>query len=170
MFPRFPKRSPIWIATIAIFFSSVCTPYLFYWVFLLTWNRLIPVGIAIFRYLMVCHAVVCHNFGGERRIWRVLNSFILGFCLFGGAIASATRTSSFSYLRCTNREEIFRRTQLTDFYEPLEVGGIEFSGPIWSPNRLFHNTTLHVFAFLVPLLYGAVFVFRMKNAVTVSGS
>ena len=136
--------------------AEACTGFVFYSLFFMTWNRLIPVGIAIFRYLMVCHAVRCHNFGGERRIWQVLNSFILGLCLTGGAVTTITRSSSFGYLRCIGREEAFQRPQLTDFYTPLQAGGIEFSGPLWTPIRLFYNTTLHVFAFLVPLLYGAV--------------
>ena len=149
--------------------TEACTGFVFYLMFMLTWNRLIPVVIAIFRYLMVCHAVRCHNFGGERRVWQVLNSFILGLCLTGGVIVSITRSSSFGYLRCIGREETFRRPPLTHFYQPLQPGGVEFSGPFWTPTRLFVNTTFLAFVFLVPLLYGAVFIYRMNKAATVSG-
>ena len=32
------------------------------------WNRLVPVAIAGFRYVMVCHAVFVHNHGGEKAV------------------------------------------------------------------------------------------------------
>ena len=150
--------------------AEACNVFTFYCIFLLTWNRLIPVAIATYRYLMVCHAIRCHNFGGEGKIWRVLNSLILGFCLARASVVSATSSTSLSYLRCINREETFRRTQLTDFYEPLEDGGVQFSGPLLGPLRLFHNIAVNMFAFLVPLLYGALFIFRRKNATNIPGS
>ena len=147
---------------------QLCTGFLFYNMFLITWNRLLPVGIAAFRYMMVCHAVFCHNQGGERRVWRLLSGLMLGLCLASGAIAALTKTSSESYLRCISREEMFRRANLEDFYEPLEVSGRQFSGPLWSPHRLFFNTLIYLY-FLVPLLYGAVFSFRRKHIVTIQG-
>ena len=35
---------------------------------LTAWNRLVPVAIAAFRYIMVCHAVFVHNHGGEKKV------------------------------------------------------------------------------------------------------
>ena len=32
------------------------------------WNRLVPLAIAAFRYVMVCHAVAVHNHGGEKQV------------------------------------------------------------------------------------------------------
>ena len=31
------------------------------------WNRMLPVGIALFRYFVVCHAVACHNIAHNGR-------------------------------------------------------------------------------------------------------
>ena len=41
---------------------------------LIYWNRLVPVAIAAFRYVMVCHAVFVNNHGGEKRV-RCLFSY-----------------------------------------------------------------------------------------------
>ena len=147
----------------------LCTLQLFLTLFLFNWNKLIPVGMAAFRYLMVCHAVFCHNQGGERKIWRILSCLILGFCLTTAAIGSAAGTSFIGYLRCINREEMFRRSNLEDFYQPLEASGLQFSGPLWSPHRLLLNASLFLFAFLIPLLYGAVFMFRRKHTNNITG-
>ena len=35
---------------------------------LTSWNRLVPVAIAAFRYIMVCHAVLVQNQGGEKKV------------------------------------------------------------------------------------------------------
>ena len=147
----------------------LCTLQLFLTNFFFNWNKLFPVGIAAFRYLMVFHAVFCHKQGGERKIWRILNGLILGLCLANAVITSIVRTSSKGYLRCIDREEMFRRADLEDFFQPLEASGLEFSGPLWSPHRLLLNATWFLFAFLVPIMYGAVFRFRRKHNNNITG-
>ena len=76
------------------------------------WNRLVPVGIANFRYLMVCHAVFCHNLGGEKAILDFVK-IVLVFLSFSngvfGVLGSIGITGySFEYLRCMGRQEVFR--------------------------------------------------------------
>ena len=76
------------------------------------WNRLVPVAIAYFRYLMVCHAVFCQNAGGEKAILNfvkivlVFLSFITG--VFGVLGSIGITGYSFEYLRCMGRQEVFR--------------------------------------------------------------
>ena len=53
---------------------------------ILLWNRLVPVGIAMFRNLMVCHPVFCHNHGGEQTGMKIVKRTIFFLCLLYGAI------------------------------------------------------------------------------------
>ena len=57
------------------------------------------------------------------------------------------------------------RFNLVDFFAPLGPRGVEFSGPIWSPARLFINLANWSFVFVVPVLYVAIYKFRKANAV-----
>ena len=40
-------------------------------------NRLVPVGMVVFRYIMVCHAVMTVNCGGEKWVWRTIQRALL---------------------------------------------------------------------------------------------
>ena len=62
------------------------------------------------------------------------------------------------------------RFNLENFFADLGPRGVEFSGPIWMPARLFINLTNWAFAFLVPFLYGAIYKFRKAHAVTSLGA
>ena len=56
------------------------------------------------------------------------------------------------------------RYNLHNFLAPLGPRGIEFRGPLWTPTRLIINATVWSFAFVVPLLYLAIFRFRRTEA------
>ena len=58
---------------------------------------------------------------------------------------------------------------LGNFFSPLPPRGVEFSGPIWSPARLFINLANWSFIVAVPSLYGAIYKFRKAHAVTTIG-
>ena len=45
-----------------------CLGDIFFLHLLTAWNRLVPVAIAAFRYIMVCHAVFVQNHGGEKMV------------------------------------------------------------------------------------------------------
>ena len=62
------------------------------------------------------------------------------------------------------------RFNLENFFSPLGPRGVEFSGPIWSPARLFINLANWSFVFAVPILYGAIYKFRRAHAVTTIGT
>ena len=49
--------------------STPCLLTTFLMHLLTSWNRLVPVAIAAFRYIMVCHAVFVQNHGGEKKVW-----------------------------------------------------------------------------------------------------
>ena len=48
--------------------SMLCRLNIFVLVLLTAWNRLVPLAIAAFRYIMVCHAVFVQNHGGEKQV------------------------------------------------------------------------------------------------------
>ena len=86
----------------------LCSILLFVHTALGTWNRLVPVGIVVFRYLMVCQAVFCHNHGGEKGIWNIVKISIGTLCLFNPLVVVLNIQTSFFFLRCIGREETFR--------------------------------------------------------------
>ena len=113
------------------------------------WNRLVPVGIATFRYLMVCHSVLCQNTGGEKAILTFVKITLVFLSISNGifgVLGSIGITGhSFEYLRCMGRQEVFRskvKTQIQQnpstasqpnlFVEQIQPGG--FLGTRW-PNR-----------------------------------
>ena len=58
------------------------------------------------------------------------------------------------------------RFNTDNFYAPLSPRGIEFTGPPWSPARIFINLANWSFVFVVPLLYLAIYKFRKAQEVT----
>ena len=72
------------------------------------WNRLVPVGIAVFRYIMVCHPVYTTNHGGDKGIMKMVTLAIIILSLLGGIIGGATADKCLTFLRCIGREETFR--------------------------------------------------------------
>jgi len=138
-------------------------------VILLTWNRLFPIGIVVFRYLMVCHATFCHSLGGERRVWQLIRGAWTLLCLASGIGLMVKWKSSKSMLRCLGREELFRFSNLEDFLVPALSSGSELSGPFYSPIRLFINICQWSFLLVVPLLYGVIFKFRKAHDETIIG-
>ena len=74
---------------------------------LITWNRLLPVGIVLYRYMLVCHAITCQNLGGERTIPTTVSRGLIVVSLGSGVVVLWNISTSFTYSRCINREETF---------------------------------------------------------------
>ena len=73
-----------------------------------TWNRLMPVALVVFRYLMVCRAVYCHNLGGEKAVLRRVMALLVSLCLLDALVIVFNNSDSLTFLRCMGREEAFR--------------------------------------------------------------
>ena len=76
--------------------------------FLLTFNRLVPVGIVLFRYIMVCHAVPVVNFGGEKPLWMTIQLAVLGLSLLPSVLVAFVLDDSLGFHKCIGQEEGFR--------------------------------------------------------------
>ena len=75
---------------------------------MVTWNRLVPVAIVVFRYMMVCHAVFSHNLGGEKVVWRGVRLGLLVLCLLNPLVVVLNSSDSIVFLVCMGREEAFK--------------------------------------------------------------
>ena len=111
---------------------------------------------------MVCLFVIFRRIGNSTIIWAVA---VYLFC-----IVWDKRKLSGNHFHVDHFNSIQSRFNLENFFADLGPRGVEFSGPIWMPARLFINLTNWAFAFLVPFLYGAIYKFRKANAVTTLGA
>ena len=80
----------------------------FFLAMLFGFNRLVPVGIVLFRYIMVCHAVATVNFGGEKPLWKTVKWFVQGLSLTQGALMLFVLDDSLAFQQCMGKEEVFR--------------------------------------------------------------
>ena len=75
---------------------------------LFSFNRLVPVGIVVFRYIMVCHAVSAVNFGGEKPLWKMVKWSVQGLSLMQGILMVFVLKDSLGFHKCIGKEEAFR--------------------------------------------------------------
>ena len=71
-------------------------------------NRLVPVGIVLFRYIMVCHAVKTVNYGGEKALWRTVKWIVQGLSLVQGVLMAVVTEESLGFHMCIGKEEAFK--------------------------------------------------------------
>ena len=90
----------------------LCTLRAFLGTTLFGFNRLVPVGIVLFRYIMVCHAVMAVNFGGEKRVWRIIQRAILLLSLLPSVLVVRVLQDSLGFHKCVGQEESFRLLSL----------------------------------------------------------
>ena len=79
---------------------------------LLGFNRLVPVGIVVFRYIMVCHAVMTANCGGEKRVWRIIQRAIFLLSFLPSLLVVRVLEDSLGFHKCVGQEESFRLLSL----------------------------------------------------------
>ena len=145
-----------------------------------SFNRLVPVGIVLFRYIMVCHAVATVNFGGEKPLWKTVKWFVQGLSMVQGGLILFVLDDSLAFHKCLGKEEGFRwvkslldnllhrktrkdlnlpffRYNLNNFYVDVGPSGLNIKGPIWGPIRLIMNLIFMAFLIIVPIFYGLLF-------------
>ena len=95
---------------------------------LFSFNRLVPVGIVLFRYMMVCHAVATVNYGGEKPLWKTVKWSVLGLSLIQGVLMLFVLDDSLAFLQCMGEEERFRWVKgMLDNFLPRKTLNIPFS-------------------------------------------
>ena len=76
--------------------------------FFFIFNRLVPVGIVLFRYTMVCHAVWTVNYGGEKPLWRTIQLAVLLLSLLPSVLIVLVLEDNLGFHKCIGQEEGFR--------------------------------------------------------------
>ena len=66
---------------------------------LVFWNRLVPVAIAAFRYILVCHSAFVHNHGGEKKVGLLLSVVPLPVTFCHLIFLSGVETADFFLVR-----------------------------------------------------------------------
>ena len=133
-------------------------------------NRLVPVGMVVFRYIMVCHAVMTVNCGGEKRVWRIIQRAIFLLSFLPSVLVVRALEDILNFHKCVGQEESFRlltlelselffllRYNLKNFFLDVGPTGLNIKGPFWRPVRLVTNIIAFSFTVLVPVLYGIIF-------------
>ena len=86
--------------------SAICAGRNVTFMFLNTFQRLVPVAIVTFRYIMVCHPIFFINCGKEK-VWKwILGSVIVPWLAIW-IYNMNTSSIAFRFLRCMGREEDF---------------------------------------------------------------
>ena len=88
--------------------STLCMVFVFFYIFLNIFNRLVPVAIAIILYIMICHPTFSINQGGEKRISAIVRNIIFLLSLTSSLLTTLKRQDVRTYLVCMGREEMFR--------------------------------------------------------------
>ena len=110
-----------------------CSINVFAFQMLTAWNRLVPIAIAAFRYIMVVHAVFVHNHGGERMVSWFPESFL---CL----------SLSLSFARSLNASVLYYLKRCGGFWSPYCQAGVLHCAPWWSATLTASRPTCSVLA------------------------
>ena len=129
-------------------------------------NRLVPIGIVIFRYIMVCKAIVALKIG-EKVLAGIVYKFTVWIPILYGV-------ATFFYLRkvrifciCMGGEEQFL-FDTSDFFANFQFGS-SFKLPFLNPFRLSFNIIAFSFVFVVPSFYFLIYKFRDSQNSSVPG-
>ena len=129
-------------------------------------NRLVPIGIVVFRYIMVCKAILALKIG-EKVLAGIVYKFTVWITILYGV-------TTFFYLRkvrifciCMGGEEQFL-FETSDFFANSKFGS-SFKLPFLNPFRLSFNIIAFSFVFVVPSFYFLIYKFRDSQNSSVPG-
>ena len=135
-------------------------------------NRVIPITIAVYRYLLICQAEKINLFG-RTKLARLLNTVNSLVPVLMTIIILVYAEDFFPYTACLGREEIFH-VDLNDLLGDADLSfwnkSLFLRLPIYHPVRLAYLLTLLTYSLLIPGFYLAIFRFRWKQDRTVEGS
>ena len=129
-------------------------------------NRLVPLGIVIFRYIMVCKAILAFKMG-EKALTQIVYKFTVWVPLLFGVVTLFHLWKIRLFCLCMGGEEQFLY-QTTDFFVDSSFGSA-FKLPFMDPFRLSFNITAFSFIVVVPVFYYLIYQFRESHTSTVQG-
>ena len=129
-------------------------------------NRLIPISIVLFRYTMVCKAVLTVNMG-ESVLSNIVYKTTLLIPIFFGVVGATKLNKVRFFLICMGREERFMY-ETSDFFKQSRFGQ-SIKLPFWDPFRLSFNFLSFSFLLVVPVFYFLIYNFRNKQTTRIQG-
>ena len=135
-------------------------------------NRVIPITIAIYRYLVICQTEKTQLFGLTKlaRLLKTVNTLVPVVMTI---IMLVYAEDFFPYTACLGREEIFH-VDLNDLLGDADLSFWNKSRflrlPIYHPVRLAYLLIMLTYSLLIPGFYLGIFRFRWKQDRTVPGS
>ena len=137
-----------------------------FWFSLVIINRLIPVAIVIFRYIMVCKAILAFNMG-DKALANIVYKFTIWIPVLYGITTIFYLKKLDMFLLCMGKEEQFL-FQIPHFFEDPS-SGTEIKLPLLNPFRLSFNVIAFSFVFIVPMFYFLIYKFRKSQTNAVQG-
>ena len=125
-------------------------------------NRLLPVGIVIYRYVYVCHSTWVHS-AHQRRIFHIILSISIILLAIVLTIGSWIYREKYGhFLTCSGRE--------ADFFSSDErINGFAWLLPIYHPFHFLSIFAFFLYAIMVPVGYILIYCFRRKDNYEVLG-
>ena len=119
-------------------------------------NRLIPVGIVLYRFVYTCKADWVHSSHQRRRFHFLLVGVMFSFSVILTFFSYYYRNNSYIYLKCMNRVE--------EFYEKVEGSNMRvyWSLPLYHPFHLLSIVVFYLYIVIVPTGYFLIYLFRRK--------
>ena len=119
-------------------------------------NRMIPLAIVGYRYILVCHVDVAERIGNAKLGNSLIEcTIVISILLTAAFIFFAGDTLPF--LVCQGREESFYY-EFGNFYQPPPRGFMN-KLDIYHPSRIFGTISLCAFIFVVPFGYYKIYKF-----------
>ena len=125
-------------------------------------NRLLPVGIVIYRYIYVCKSSWVPDADKRSNLEVALSTSILAITLgltFGSWVY---QDKYIHFLNCMRKQNIL-------FQSEQEMTGLAFNLPIYHPFHALTTIAFFIFSVLVPVGYFLIYRFRKKDNYHVSG-
>ena len=129
-------------------------------------NRLIPISIVIFRYIMVCKSILALNMG-EKLVSQMVYKFTVWVPILYGVVTPFFFWKIRIFCICMGAEEQFL-FKTTDFLLNVSFGS-SFKLSFLHPFRLLFNIIAFSFIFVVPVFYFIIYKFRDSQSSTVPG-
>ena len=148
--------------------NITCLPLVILNTFMTYVNRLLPIGIVVYRYVYVCrHSWVLTNFG-QRILDSIIVGFILGCSLLLAVLTTLYRENFRAYLDCVGRVFLFHFDVQNFLFDGREKGKVWIL-PLNHPVRVLSNLAFFSYILIVPLGYIKIYSFLRNQATTVIG-
>ena len=143
-----------------------CCVSMAYHTFFAVLNRLIPVTIVTYRYIMVCQVDIAEKIG-KALLGRILNILTFLIPLLLSQTTYYFRNDNLFFVKCRGRVEGFYYNT-DDFFLPV-TRGAAIKQPLYHPFRLVTNLLYFNYTIVVPVGYCKIYNFVKKHNLQVQG-